>query len=421
MRTPTRISTPPLPDVTQPLPQLPATDELAPRNPYDELAELADPYDPDDPLGLGLKPDEAEAEDEAPWSPPNHRKRKRGRRRPLSGVSLLLKLVIAAAACTVILVLADRCAVMYAEREAAQRVQKQLGLEAAPEVEIRGFPFLTQVLDGRLDQVDVTIPDVPADRVSLAQVRASARDIRIVGSLPDSVEGATVDSLDGDVLLSFDDMNRELGASQVRFTGHGPESVLAAGKLPVAGQEVQVRAKARIKRDGARGISTDITGMRLDIPEVATYRPGKHAGLRLHRESAERIAQDAGKAKAMLAVPSLARRLGVPDQVAAEALHNDARLHEITSSPRFVEALMRVNLVDAVTEHPWVLERIGIDPKLAAALTRLQPPELSERLALSFQLPEKAGDLRLRNITVERDGIHADLAGDHLDFGKAKE
>lgn len=394
-----------------------------PRNPYEELAELADPYDPDDPLalfprrghgGAGAPADTGRpAHDDEPWSPPNHRRTRRGRSR-VTFVPRVLRLLLALAACAVILVLADRCAVMYAEQQAGERVQRQLGLTTAPEVDIAGFPFVTQLLDGRLEQVDITIPDVAADRVSLAKVRARARDIRLNGSLPDAVTGAVVGKVDGEVLLSFDDLNRELGASQVTFSPLGDDSVRAVGRLPLAGQELRLNAEARIRRDGDRGVSTDIGAMRLDVPGVATYRPGRHSGLRLHQAAAQRISRDAAKAKAMLSVPSLARRLGVPQRAVDEALKSDARLHDITGSPRFVQRLMEVNLVDLVTAHPWLLDRIGVDPKLAAALTRLKPPELSERLALSFQLPKQAGELRLRDVTVQRDGIRADLAAVNL-------
>ncbi|MFD0383608.1 DUF2993 domain-containing protein [Streptomyces stramineus] len=120
--------------------------------------------------------------------------------------------------CAAFLVLADRCAVLYAEKKAEQRLQEDLHLEAAPQVDIHGFPFLTQVAAKHLQRVDVTVPHVDAGRVTLAKVQAGARDIRIDGDLPASVRGAVVGRLDGDVLLKFADMNRELGASQVRFS-----------------------------------------------------------------------------------------------------------------------------------------------------------------------------------------------------------
>ncbi|WP_370420641.1 DUF2993 domain-containing protein [Streptomyces sp. QH1-20] len=441
MRTPTRI-----PD--------------RPPNPYDELASLADPeetleeipvpvgvpHDPaaetdddtcttpgpveDDPLGLGLKYDdpndrlgEESAEEEA-WSPPDHRRagrsRSRRRRRRFSAVPRTAKLLFGVVACAAFLALADRCAVMYAEKKAQQTLQRQLRLEAAPQVDIHGFPFLTQVFAKRLSRVDVTVPDVAADRVSLAKVKASAQDVRLTGNLPADVRGAVIGNLDGEVLLAFDDLNRELGASQVRFSDHGDNSIRAVGKLSVAGEELRVRAQARLRRDGDRGISTDIDGMSVDIPRVATYRPGKDKGLVLHRETADRISRDAARAKALLSVPAVAERLGVPKEAAALALRDEDRLREITGAPRFVERLMRVNLVDVVVDHPWLLKRIGIDPKLVTALMGLRPPELSDRLSLSFQLPKQAKDLHLRHVTVERDGIRADLTGVELPIGKGR-
>lgn len=273
-----------------------------PPNPYDELAQLSDPepgfepygYDERDPLGLGLKPDPedgigsgghtgypgdtADIGDDA-WSPPNHRARSR-----FAAVSTVAKVAIAALVCTGFLFLADRFAELYAQDKAAEKLQQSMHLVTRPEVDIHGFPFLTQVLDKHLQRVDVSVPDVPADRVSLAEVHASAKDIRINGDLPTSIKGAVVGSMDGDVFLSFEDMNRELGASQVKFTDLGHDSVNVRGGLPVAGTQVRVRAQAHVQRDGGRAVSTTVDHMRVDVPGIATYTPGRdraHSGLRL--------------------------------------------------------------------------------------------------------------------------------------------
>ncbi len=414
-----------------------------PPNPYEELASLADPdpsTDPADTLtDLPITPARIVADE--PWSPPNHRRRgprsarnrdrnrRRRRRRRRKGSSRpyrrATKLLIAALSGIAFLLLADRCAAMYAEKKAQQKLQQALHLAAEPQVDIRGFPFLTQVLTRHLHQVDVTVPDVAADRVSLAKVQVSARDIRLTGkgNLPTGIRGAVVGRLDGNVLLSFEDMNRELGASQVKFSDLGDNAVAAKGKLTIAGQELVVRARAHLRRTGDDGIGTDIEGMSLDIPRIATYRPSdKDKRLVLHREAAESIAKDAAKVKAMLSVPAIAARLGVPPEAVAAALRSEERLHEVTGAPRFVEALTRLNLVDVLTDHPWLLKKLGVDPEFLASLTRLQPPELAERLSLSFRLPTQAQDqgLRLRDVTVERDGIRADLSARAVALGDGK-
>lgn len=287
-----------------------------PRNPYDELAALADP-DPDlDPAPrpriLPLDLGRLHAEEDEPWSPPDHRRSRNGRRArrsrrrrrsPLAALPRLAKLLFALVVGVGFLALADRCAVMYAEKKAQRALQDELHLAAAPQVDIHGFPFLTQVLDKHLNRVDVTVPHVAADRVSLTKVQASARDIKLTGDLPSDIRSAVIGDLDGRVTLSFDDMNRELTASRLKFSRVSDDTVGADGKLSIAGQELRVRARAQVRLVGTSGLSTDVDGMSLDMPGIATYRPGRDRGLTLHRESAELISRDTARVKALLSVP----------------------------------------------------------------------------------------------------------------------
>ncbi|MEU6772253.1 DUF2993 domain-containing protein [Streptomyces sp. NPDC046759] len=231
-----------------------------------------------------------------PWAPPHHRRGSRRRNRA-TGLPTVARFLVWALTLVCLVTLADRWALLYAEHTASERLKGRLHLAAAPEVRIGGFPFLTQLAARRLDSVSVTVPDIPAHRVTLTQVTATADDVRIDGDGPTTVSGALVRRLHGQVLLSFADMNRELGASQVAFTAHGPDRVRAQGTLHLTGRDLSVRADARIRRHGDRGLATVVDGIRLDIDDLATYRPGTGAadGLHLTRDSARRLTREAEK------------------------------------------------------------------------------------------------------------------------------
>ncbi|CAM5721091.1 hypothetical protein SALBM311S_10617 [Streptomyces alboniger] len=60
-------------------------------------------------------------------------------------------------------VIADRVAVNFAEGEVADKLKTSENLDTTPDVSIKGFPFLTQVVGGALDDVQVGIADYEAD------------------------------------------------------------------------------------------------------------------------------------------------------------------------------------------------------------------------------------------------------------------
>ncbi|MDT0388192.1 LmeA family phospholipid-binding protein [Streptomyces dubilierae] len=402
MRTPHRIDAPPRP------------------NPYEELGALDDGPLEETPLRDFLTREREEDAEDA-WTPPDHRRGGRRRRKNrFAGLPLAMKAVVGLAVLASFTALADRWAVLYAEHRAADTLKDRLDLAAAPEVEIGGFPFLTQLAGERLDSVSVTVPDLAADRVSLAKVSATARDIRLDADGLTAVRGARVPRFDGEVQLSFADLNRELGASRMTFTGEGRDRVRADGTLPVAGHDLRLRAEATIRRQGERGIATEIGNMRLDIGDLATYRPGTRPseGLHLTRKGAADLARETRKAKALLSVPAVVQRMGVPEATVREALADDGRLTQLTGSPRFARQAQNLNLIDLALDHPQLLRRLGLDPDLLDSLSGLTRPVLADRLSLAFELPEpEQGEVRLRDVRVEEDGIRVRVSGSGLSVG----
>ncbi|WP_030744368.1 DUF2993 domain-containing protein [Streptomyces sp. NRRL S-31] len=77
----------------------------------------------------------------------------------MRGLRILLIVVVILGA---LFVVVDRVAVRFAEGEAADRLKTSENLASTPDVDIKGFPFLTQVAGGSLDDVEVGIKEYDA-------------------------------------------------------------------------------------------------------------------------------------------------------------------------------------------------------------------------------------------------------------------
>lgn len=315
------------------------------------------------------------------------KKHPRAGRKPRRIVRRTAKVVVALAVVLAFLALGDRWAVLYAENLAAQQVQKALKLRAEPEVHIDSFPLIGEVLAGNIDHVEVDVPDVDAGPVSVAQVKGTVDDIRIVGSLPSSVKGAVLSRVRGDILLDFKDLNREVGASQIHLMP-GPEknTVLAGGEVPVGDKQAQIRGRAQLQRTGDRGLRMTVRDTRVVVPGLLTYVPGKGGGLQLTAPVADKM--DKGE------------------------------LQQATGKRVLPQQMMKGGVLDTLVDHPSLLKPTGIDPSLIQGLQKLREPKVAQKMEFSAQLPDNLpGDIRLRDISVTKNGIRAHLTGKDVPVG----
>ncbi|MFE0643012.1 DUF2993 domain-containing protein [Streptomyces sp. NPDC058877] len=131
----------------------------------------------------------------------------------------------------------DRLAVSYAESEAASRVKLSAGDARTDsiDVDIKGFPFLTQVADKRFDEVEVRATGVKAtagDRqVRVGELTVALRDVTVTGDWA----GARAGSANGTALISYADLTAasERGAT-VAYGENG--KVKVTGSVTVLGR-----------------------------------------------------------------------------------------------------------------------------------------------------------------------------------------
>ncbi|MFG2917826.1 DUF2993 domain-containing protein [Kitasatospora sp. NPDC048298] len=121
---------------------------------------------------------------------------------------------------------ADRIAVGVAEDEAADRIVKSGRMSQRPDVSIEGFPFLTQVVSKKLDDVRISSDGLTvgdgSHRVALHSFKARLSGVKV----SDSMSSATVDSGTGSGVISYQDLAQLLPPAS---------ELLHGAKLPVGG------------------------------------------------------------------------------------------------------------------------------------------------------------------------------------------
>lgn len=191
-------------------------------------------------------------------------------------------------------VVADRVGAGVAEDRVALELAGQGGLQGRPEVDITGFPFLTQALAGRYDDVRISLT---ADQ--LGQPAGTRADIALHGVrvplssvLSGSVREVPVDRVEGTATLSYDLLAAQLGGdTTLRREGDG---LRITRTVEVLGQTVPLTAAGTVTLDGgdlvvdvatATGAGVDVPGFLIDqVADLLDLRytvPALPFGLRL--------------------------------------------------------------------------------------------------------------------------------------------
>ncbi|MFD0270155.1 DUF2993 domain-containing protein [Streptomyces sp. NPDC127106] len=133
---------------------------------------------------------------------------------------------------------ADRWAVGYAEGRLAERIQARQATAGSAEVEIHGFPFLTQALSHELDRVDIRLDsaDGVADgrKTRLSQLRASFRGVKLNGDY----SGGTARKAEGSAVVTYPDLTEASQTGVKLAYGGAPDKVKVTASVEVLGRTI---------------------------------------------------------------------------------------------------------------------------------------------------------------------------------------
>lgn len=172
------------------------------------------------------------------------------------------KYLIALLGLVAVLVGVDRAAAFIAGREIGTRVQSAYGLPDRPHVTVRGFPFLTQLLSGNYQQIDVSIPSARASGVQIQDIDARFTGVRASVSLLLGQDSGSVTARQaaGTALIPFSQVQRRLPQG-IRIAPDG-------GDLRVTGTTAYgtIRGTARL---GVASGGITVTPGQLDVAGIS--------------------------------------------------------------------------------------------------------------------------------------------------------
>jgi hypothetical protein len=179
-------------------------------------------------------------------------------------------------------VLADRVAVGVAEDRVATELGAAGGLAGTPEVEITGFPFLTQAVAGSYDEVHIslTADELGQPAGTRADVVLHGVQVPLSNVLSGSVSEVPVDRIDGTATLSYDLLSAQLGGdTTLRPEGDG---LRITKTVEVLGQTFPLTATGTLTLDGNE-LVVDVeraAGAGVDLPDFLVERASDLLDLR---------------------------------------------------------------------------------------------------------------------------------------------
>lgn len=166
----------------------------------------------------------------------------------------------------VLFVAADRLAVTLVEGEAAEKIKNAKGVPSTAEtsVDIKGFPFLTQVVGRELDEVDAELTGMKTQAadggdLTVTRVDAQLKDVRINRDY----DGAVADEATGSAFVTYKDL-----------TGAAPDGV----RVNWGGKDDKGKGRVKV----TAGIS--LLGQKFERSVTSTVSLSKNDTVKLHAD-----------------------------------------------------------------------------------------------------------------------------------------
>ncbi|MDM4777941.1 DUF2993 domain-containing protein [Micromonospora sp. b486] len=288
---------------------------------------------------------------------------------------LVLLLVLAG-----LLVVADRVAAGVAERAIADQVRQEIAKQdaqsAAPQVEVGGFPFLTQVLDGRYERISIQLTDVrgdvQGDAVEVPKLDVDARNVTASLDTLRSGRGEVVaESVDGRGTVTYESLAKLLDRPGLTLGERNGKLAATWMPLPVPRSDVAAGAPRRRRGDVLGGGEEHERGADADDRAELVGRPGERQQRQQGQHQRGLEHQQPGAVVAT-----------VPGAVAVE--HRRPEELDRPDQADHLEQRQRVQRGAAVAEDRGQPDRDEADAEILRDVERGEDPEAAHQVARQY-------------------------------------
>lgn len=153
-------------------------------------------------------------------------------------------------------VAADRVALSIAEDKAASSLQTSQHLSNKPDVSVAGFPFLTQLVAGRFDEITVAASGVQVGNQRTLRIAGVTVHLHHV-TVPKNYASIRADTAVAEARIDYGDLSDTLGFT-VRDGGNG--RLVTTPSVTIAGQRFSGTVSAIVHASSGGGITfADVT------------------------------------------------------------------------------------------------------------------------------------------------------------------
>ncbi|NUR74136.1 MAG: DUF2993 domain-containing protein [Hamadaea sp.] len=167
----------------------------------------------------------------------------------------------------------DRAVAAYAEDQIKTQTVAEVSRRGMrsdePSVDVGGFPFLTEVVAGKYDQIVITLPNLSGQGMTLPKFTLTASGVNAPLETLRSGDGTiTADKVTGTAVVPWDVVVKQTKFKDLKLSADPDGTLKVAGEATLGGFTVPLTGSAKVTLAGPTKLRVQVTDLQGTDPNV---------------------------------------------------------------------------------------------------------------------------------------------------------